>query len=128
MLLLLVPLLLYAYGRANVSQEDLAVQKAEFAVHRLVSISDSVGYLGGNAAIIDEVEMPNYVKSLTVNGKDIVMELSTASGKRQIVQSSAFQLDGEGLSNIKSPGTYFIEVRALSNFSKGAKQVELSLK
>lgn len=132
-LVLLVPLLLYAYTKASSSNEDLAVQKAEFAVQRLASLSDSVGYLGGEAAIIDEIEVPSYIKSLYIssNGRDIVMEMDSSAGTKQIVQSTNFDLTSFGLDRIKKAGTYFIEARALSNFSStspGAAQVMLTLK
>ncbi len=127
-LFLLIPVILYAYGRANVSGEDLAVQKAEFAAHRLASLADSVGYLGGAAAIIDEIEVPPYVKSVGVNGMDIVFEIDSAAGTKQIVASTAFALEGVGLERITKAGTYFIKVSALpSPIAEGGKQVRLEL-
>ncbi|MCX6769681.1 MAG: hypothetical protein NT051_03300 [Candidatus Micrarchaeota archaeon] len=114
MLTLLLPLILYSYGKVNVAKEDLAVQKAEFAAQRIASISDSVGYLGGAAAIIEEIEIPPGFRNLTINGHDIVIELQTSSGRKQIVKSTAFGLKGENsLANITSPGNYFIEARAI---------------
>jgi len=113
-LLLLMPVLLYAYGRANVSGEDLAVQKAEFAAHRLATLCDSVGYLGGGAKVIDEIEIPPYVKSVKVSGRDIVIEMDSGNGKKQIVAGSSFVLNETGFSRITKSGTYFIEVSALS--------------
>ena len=127
-LFLLLPVLLYAYGRANVSGEDLSTQKAEFAAHRLASLADSVGYLGGASAVIDEIEIPPYVNSVTVNGRDIVIDMDSASGKKQIVAGSAFNLSSSGFERITKSGTYFIEVRALSTTSSGGAQVGLSLK
>ena len=113
-LFLLLPVLLYAYGRANVSGEDLSTQKAEFAAHRLASLADSVGYLGGGAKVIDEIEIPPYVKSVRVQGRDIVIEMDSAGGRKQIVAGSSFMLNQTGLGNITKSGTYFIEVSALS--------------
>ena len=127
-LFLLLPVLLYAYGRANVSGEDLSTQKAEFAAHRLASLADSVGYLGGASAVIDEIEIPPYVNSVTVNGRDIVIDMDSASGKKQIVAGSAFNLNQTGFERITKSGTYFIEVRALSITNAGGAQVGLSLK
>ena len=128
-LFLLMPVLLYAYGRANVSGEDLSVQKAEFAAHRLASLADSVGYLGGGAKVIDEIEIPPYVKSVGVNGRDVVVEIDSAGGRKQIVAGSSFVLSQAGLGNITKSGTYFIEVSALSavRASPGDAQVELSV-
>jgi hypothetical protein len=128
-LFLLLPVLLYAYGRANVSGEDLSVQKAEFAAHRLAALADSVGYLGGGAKVIDEIEIPPYVKSLRIIGQDIVMEMDAANGKKQIVAGSSFVLNETGFSRITKSGTYFIEVSALSTTqaSPGAAQVQLSV-
>jgi hypothetical protein len=114
-LFLLLPVVLYAYGRANTSGEDLSVQKAEFAANRLASLADSVGYLGGGAAVVDEIEIPPFVKSVGVSGKDIIIEMNAASGRKQIVSGTAFRLvDGGSLSRISKAGTYFIEVRALT--------------
>ena len=126
-LFLLLPVLLYAYGRANVSGEDLSVQKAEFAAHRLASLADSVGYLGGAAAVIDEIEIPPYVNSLSVNGRDIVIDMDSGSGKKQIVAGSTFNLTSTGFERIVKSGTYFIEVRALSTTRTAGAQVELSV-
>ena len=128
-LFLLMPVLLYAYGRANVSGEDLSIQKAEFAAHRLASLADSVGYLGGGAKVIDEIEIPPYVKSVTVQGRDIVVEIDSAGGKKQIVAGSSFVLSGTGFSRITKSGTYFIEVGALSitRASPNDPQVGLSV-
>ena len=128
-LFLLMPVLLYAYGRANVSGEDLSVQKAEFAAHRLASLADSVGYLGGGAKVIDEIEIPPYVKSVGVSGRDIVIGMDSAGGKKQIVAGSSFVLSETGFERITKSGTYFIEVRALSvtQAAPGAAQVELSV-
>ena len=127
-LFLLLPVLLYAYGRTNVSGEDLSVQKAEFAVHRLASLADSVGYLGGASAVIDEIEIPPYVRSVSVNGRDIIIEMDSAGGKKQIVAGSSFVLNQTGFSRITKSGTYFIEVRALSTTGTGGAQVGMSLK
>jgi len=126
-LFLLMPVLLYAYGRANVSGEDLSVQKAEFAAHRLASLADSVGYLGGDSAVIDEIEIPPYVRGIGVDGRDIVIEMDSAGGKKQIVSGSAFNLTSTGFGRITKTGTYFIEVRALSPTNAGGAQVELSV-
>jgi len=127
-LFLLLPVLLYAYGRANVSGEDLSVQKAEFAANRLASLADSVGYLGGASAVIDEIEIPLYVKTVSVNGRDIIIEMDTANGKKQIVSGSAFNLTSTGFERITKSGTYFIEVRAVSSTGTGGAQVKMSLK
>ncbi|MFA6907697.1 MAG: hypothetical protein WC263_02620 [Candidatus Micrarchaeia archaeon] len=128
-LFLLMPVMLYAYGRANVSGEDLSTQKAEFAAHRLASLADSVGYLGGGAKIIDEIEIPPYVKSVGVSGRDIVIEMDSAGGKKQIVAGSSFVLSQAGFSRITKSGTYFIEVGALSvtRANPGDAQVMLSV-
>ena len=116
-LLLLLPLLLYAYNKAGTTGDDLSVQKAEFAASRLVTAADSVGYLGGDAAIIEEIEVPPNVNNLSVNSHDIIFDLSGAGGDKQIVKSSAFTIKGVGLERIRPSGTYYIEVRAASNYS-----------
>ena len=126
-LFLLLPVLIYAYGKVNISGEDLAVQKAEFAANRLASLCDSVGYLGGGAAIVDEIEVPPYVKSVSVSGKDIIFDMDSTAGRKQIVAGTAFALEGVGLGNVKKAGTYFIEVSALSSARAGSAQVRLRL-
>jgi len=126
-LFLLLPVLIYAYGKVNVSGEDLAVQKAEFAAHRLASLCDSVGYLGGGAAIVDEIEVPPYVRNVSVNGRDIIFEMDSTAGRKQIVAGTAFELEGAGLGNVKKAGTYFIKVSALPVARTGKAQVELRL-
>jgi hypothetical protein len=126
-LFLLIPVILYAYGRVNASGDDLAVQKAEFAAHRLASLADSVGYLGGAAAVVDEIEIPPYVESVGVNGRDVVIKLGATSGDKDIVASTAFELEAVGLDKVKRAGTYFIEVSALDPGSSGGKQVRLRL-
>lgn len=128
MLLLLLPLLFYSYGRANVAREDIAVQKAEFAAQRLASAADSVGYLGGAAGLVEEIEIPSNVKSLKIEGHDIVFDIDSATGKKQIVKSTAFLIDSR-IGTISRAGTYFFEITALSeNISKGAAQVKIGLK
>jgi type II secretory pathway pseudopilin PulG len=125
-LALMLPVLLYAYGRANVTQDDIAVQKAEFAAQRLARLADSVGYLGGGAAIVDEIEIPPGFRSLYVNGeRDIVVGLSTASGNKQIVKSSDFNLTSSGLDKITQAGTYFIEVRSASDYARKTNSVQI---
>lgn len=128
-LLLLLPLLIYAYGRSNTAGEDLSVQKAEFAASRLATAADSVGYLGGQAAIIEEIEIPASVKSIEINRNDIVFSLDMSSGQKQIVKSSAFRLKAVGLERIRKSGTYFIEVAAVSNYSAtSAEQVVMTVR
>jgi len=127
-LFLLIPVLLYAYGRANVSGDDLSVQKAEFAAHRLASVADSVGYLGGASAVTEEIEIPEKVKGVSVSGRDIIIEMDSANGRKQIVAGSAFTLASSGIGNITKSGTYFIEVRALSGTDASGAQVWLGLK
>jgi len=127
-LFLLLPVLLYAYGRANVSGEDLSTQKAEFAAHRLASLADSVGYLGGGAKVVDEIEIPPYVKNVSVSGRDVVIEIDSVTGKKQIVAGSAFNLTSSGFERITKSGTYFIEVSALSIAHPGGAQVAMALK
>ena len=128
-LMLLIPLLLYAYGRANTTSEDLSVQKAEFAASRLATAADSVGYLGGEAAVVEEIEIPANVNSLRVNRTDIIFDLDVTGGKKQIVKSSAFTLKAEGLDRIKRSGTYYFEIAAVSNYSTtSAEQVVLRVR
>jgi hypothetical protein len=128
MLTLLIPLLVYSYGRANTARDDMAVQKAEFAVQRLASLSDSVGYIGGSAAIVEEIEMPPGARALRVEGHDVIIELGSPLGARHIVQSSAFTLASSGLGNITTSGTYFIEVASVYDSEAGAQRVRLALK
>jgi len=127
-LFLLLPVVLYAYSRANVSGEDLSVQKAEFAAHRLAALADSVGYLGGASGVVDEIEIPPYVKSVTVSNHDIIFEMDSSSGKKQIVSSSAFNLTSSGFGGITKAGTYYIEVLALSATDTGTAQVSMTLR
>lgn len=127
MMALLVPLLLYSYGRANTAKEDLSVQKAEFAAQRLASLANSVGYLGGDAAIIEEIELPSDARSIRVQGSDIVMGVVSSSGRQDIVKTTDFVLEGSGLDKITSGGNYFIEVRAVTNFTQGTRKVKLTL-
>lgn len=126
MLLLLLPLLIYSYSRVSIANEDIAAQKAEAAASRLAHLSDSVGYLGGAAAIMEEVEMPPNLKSIAVGGHDIIILVDSSSGKKQIVKTSAFNLTSSGLENITRAGTYFIQVSALPTGSSA--QVALELK
>jgi len=128
MIMLLLPLLIYSYGRANVVREDLGMQKAEFAVQRLASLADSVGYIGGNASIIEEIEVPEQARSLRVVNGDIAMEIYSNGKWSQMAKSSAFKLQESGLERITSGGTYFIEVRADTDLSGGAQTVTLTLK
>ena len=129
MLTLLIPLILYSYGKVTVAKEDLAVQKAEFAAQRIASISDSVGYLGGAAAIIEEIEIPPGFQSLKASSHDIVIEIMTSSGKKQIVKSTAFALEGApSLASITSPGNYRIEARAIDKLAGTGNSVLVSVK
>ncbi len=131
MMLLLLPLLFYAHGRSNTAGEDIAVQKAEFAVQRLASAADSVGYLGGAAGVVEEIEIPANVKSIALgpNGHDIVLEVDSSSGKKQLVKSSAFIINPVGFEKIGKEGTYFFEVRALSDYGIGTTaQVRITVK
>jgi hypothetical protein len=114
-LVLLLPMLFYAHGKANVAKEDAAVQKAAFAAQRLASAVDSVGYLGGQTILVEEIEMPEYVSNFSVKGKDIVFDIDSTTGKKQIVKSTAFNIDAAGsLGNIKKQGTYFIRISVLA--------------
>ncbi|MEM4554715.1 MAG: hypothetical protein QXT25_02595 [Candidatus Anstonellaceae archaeon] len=128
-LLLMVPFILYAIGKSNNAKEDFAVQKAEFAAQRLARLVDSIGYLGGSSAIVEQVEVPPYVKSLNISGggHDIVFQMETSSGKKEIVRTTAFNVTAEGLERVKKEGTYYFEIRALSNFSGGA-QVKITVR
>jgi hypothetical protein len=114
-LVLLLPMLFYAHGKANVAKEDAAVQKAEFAAQRLASAVDSVGYLGGQTILVEEIEMPEYVTAFGVQGKDVVFDMDSTTGKKQIVKSTAFKIDAHSsLENVKKQGTYFIRISALA--------------
>ena len=131
MLFLLLPLLLYAYGKSNSSNEDISVQKAEFAVQRLASSADSVGYLGGKAGIVEEIEIPPNIKSITLglNKHDIIMEVSSSSGRKQIVKSSTFKIRESGFDRINKAGTYFFEIIALSEYAgSGSEEVGITVK
>lgn len=132
MLLLLVPLIFYAYNRANIAKEDIAIQKAEFAAERLARLADSVGYLGGASAIVDEIEVPENVKSVSIQGSghDIVFEIDSSTGTKQIVKSSAFRIkdDGaRGIGSISRPGSYWVEVSALPFGDESGAQVGMKL-
>ena len=128
MLALLVPLIIYAYGRASTAQDDFATQKAEFAAQRLADLADSVGYLGGNASIVDQVDVPTGVKSVSIDtsGHDIIFDMNSPEGEKEIVKSSAFNITSPNIGRLGSGGTYFVRVRALSNFTGGA-QIEMTV-
>lgn len=128
MLALLVPLIIYAYGRAGVAQDSFATQKAEFAAQRLAGLADSVGYLGGNASIVDQVDVPSGVKSVELkgNGHDIVFRMNSPAGEKDIVKSSAFNITSKNIGMLSSGGTYFVRVRALSSFG-GGPQIEMTV-
>ena len=130
MLALLIPLIMYSLGRANAAQEDFATQRAEFAAQRLARLADSVGYLGGAAAVVDQIDGPPYGKSISIGGKghDIIFEMDSTAGKKQIVQTTSFQIHAVGFDRIKKEGSYFVEVRTLSNFTSGADQVGMTVK
>ena len=123
LLALLVPLILYAYGRASASQDDFATQKAEFAAQRLAGLADSVGYLGGNAAVVDQIDVPTEVKTVRLggNGHDVIFEMSSPEGEKDIVKPSAFNITSSNIGRLGGGGTYFVRVSALSNFSGGAQ-------
>jgi hypothetical protein len=129
MLILLIPLIMYAFGRAGSAKEDFAVQRAEFSAQRLARLADSVGYLGGSAAVVDQIDVPPYVKSVKIDGSghDIIFEMDSTSGRKQIVQSTPFQIRSQGFERISREGSYFVEVRALSNFT-GGDQISMVVK
>lgn len=127
MLLLLAPLLLYAFGRINVSNEDISVQKAEFAAHRLITAADAVGYLGGSAGIVEEIEVPANVVEVKVSGSnDLVFVVDTSSGKRDIVKSSSFRLDSDNLGDMDRAGTYFVKITSIDG-AAGTGSVRLEV-
>lgn len=129
MMLLLLPLLFYAYGRANAAGEDISVQKAELAAQRLSSAADSVGYLGGAAALIEEIELPSNVQNVSVAGRDVVFEIASSAGRKQIVKSSAFAIKATGLERMRRAGAYLVEIGAVSNYSaSSAEQVYMIVK
>ena len=128
MLALLIPLLIYSYSRAGVAREDLSVQKADFAINRLSALTNSVGYLGGAAAIIEEIEAPQHIKKVYVKSHDIVMEVYSSGGVKQMVASTDFELESSGLDRITAGGTYFIEAAATTDFYSGKQTVKLTLK
>jgi hypothetical protein len=125
LLVFLVPLLLYGYGKINQAGDDLSIQQAEFSAQRLASLSDSVGYLGGNAAIIDEIQIPSDTENISIqNNRDVVITVDSPAGPEQIVQASYFNLTSPNMNSIVRPGNYFIDVQAISNISSSS-QVEL---
>lgn len=136
MLLLLVPLLFYAYNRTNIAKEDISVQKAEFAAERLARLSDSIGYMGGASAIVDEIEIPPNVRSVSIQGAgtlgrghDIVFDMDSSTGTKQIVKSSSFVITSSGLEKItRSGGTYWVEISALPLDDPSGAQVRMELK
>ena len=130
MLALLVPLLIYSYNRAEIARGDLSVQKAEFAAERLAAVSNSVGYLGGATKMIEEIEMPQHMKRVYVNNHDIVIEVYSSGGVKQIVKTTDFELEsphGFGLENITAGGTYFIEA-STNELPTAAQKVRRMLK
>jgi predicted permease len=124
-LLILIPLIFYAFSRKNLAEDDLATQKAEIAAQRLASSINSIGYLGGGSAIIQEIELPESFKQINVNGKDVVIKINSAIGEKQIVRSTFFNLSGD-LSNITKGGRYRIEISSEGNFSK-SQEIKLAL-
>jgi len=128
-LLLLLPLLFYAYSRTNITNEDLSVQKAEFAASRLATAADSVGYLGGEAAVVEEIETPPNLNWVEIHGSDIIFDMQSSSGKKQVVKSSAFNISAQGLEKMSAQGTYFVEIAAISDYARrNTAQVSMTLK
>ncbi|MCX6772770.1 MAG: hypothetical protein NTV88_03290 [Candidatus Micrarchaeota archaeon] len=131
MLLLLVPLLYYSYSRANVVKEDAGIQKAEFAVQRMARLADSIGYMGGASEILDEIQLPQYVKSISVDektGHDIIIEMDSTTGIKQIVKSSAFKIKAVGFDNRKlQEGSYWVDIKAISDPANPDYQILMTL-
>lgn len=123
LLLLLVPLLYYGYSRAGIAREDIGVQKADFAAERMARLADSVGYLGGASEIVDEVQMPQYLDNVTIgpNGHDIVISMETASGLKQVVRSSAFNITAVNFGRLAGEGDYWLDFKALSDTNSSSQ-------
>ena len=131
LLLLLVPLLFYSYNRANVAKEDIGIQKAEFAAQRLARLSDSIGYMGGASEIVDEIQLPPYVKSISVDpltGHDIIINMDSTTGTKEIVASSAFKINADSFIGQKfQEGDYWVDIKAISDPANPDYQIMMTL-
>ena len=129
LLLLLVPLLFYAYNRTNIAKEDIGVQKAEFAAQRMARLADAIGYMGGESRIVDEIQIPPHVTSISVrgNGHDIVFTMDSTTGTKEIVKSSAFKILLVGFDRGIREGNYWVDIQALSEPGPNDETVMMSL-
>ena len=109
--LVMVPVLFSIYMRGNDYKERISVSQVNIAAGRLAQAVDSVGYLGGNAKLVLEVQMPQGVE-VKAGSREIVFRFDDNGLRNDIVKGTKFPITTFGLEKLQKTGTYFVEVRA----------------
>ena len=114
-LLIMIPLLYIMYFRMDTIRADLGMLQAHFSVARIAFLINAIGYMGDGSAIITEIYVPQQVETFTIGGSgqhEVVFSMNTPSGKNDLVQPVAFDVDDTDTPLVKGTGSgrYRIEL------------------
>jgi uncharacterized protein (UPF0333 family) len=124
MLLMVMPVLFNAYFNIGQQEEKLSLSVASASAARIANLADSVGYLGGNASIIAEIDVPRGTEEVKTQNNEIVFKMQTSSGPVDIVRASRFRIIQTTLvEKNDAKGIYRIEIAA----SQGASGQEIRM-
>jgi hypothetical protein len=107
--LVMVPVLFSIYVRGGEYKDRIGVSQVNIAAGRIAQAVDSVGFLGGRAKIVLEVQMPKGV-SARAQGKEILFSFENSGQRNDIVKTTRFAMSAPDLDRLNATGTYFVEV------------------
>lgn len=110
--LVMIPVLFSVYIRSGEYQQRIYASQVNIAAGRLAQAVDSVGFLGGNAKLVLEVQIPQGVNA-SASGKEIVFSFDDNGQRNDISKVTRFDMLESNFGRLASPGTYFVEVKAL---------------
>ncbi|MCD6549749.1 hypothetical protein J7K41_03520 [Candidatus Micrarchaeota archaeon] len=106
----LIPGLTLVAYQSNVGRTDYALSEANLAVSRLANEVNIVGATGSGSAVYVDVYVPPTFEGFNVTDREIIMSVRTDAGLNDVFRVTDYQLEGEGLGNVK-PGinTFLIQ-------------------
>lgn len=112
-MILFVPLLITIHIKTTEANDYITELQSQLVAIRLSSLANSIGNMGPDSAIITEVYLPSNLNSLSLNsyesGSEIILNISSNSGSKEIVELIKFPSNQFYLQNPKGMARFEIK-------------------
>jgi len=108
-----IPLTMIFYVYTQGSTQEIAAEQLSQIAKDVVDAAESVYYQGTPSQVSMRVYMPSQLQSVTLDGKNIILEYQTPQGLAEVIETSAVNISG---SLPATKGTYTLTIKAWDEY------------